>query len=143
MSTNIDEYNQFAFEFNINKLLVPTPIYNEDGEIISGEDPDVSVISGIFQSFSDAPYDDRGRAIYSTGVEYWYDQQFAVGWIFTNIHLKTSILHWVRFKYNVFGIDFSYLIPVQGRDEVNAVNLIKYVKICIDFRFSELKQVDN
>ena len=27
LSTNIDEYNQFAFEFNINKLLVPTPLY--------------------------------------------------------------------------------------------------------------------
>ena len=81
LSTELDDYNSLAFEFNINKLLVPTPpIYNDDGDIISGQDPNVSVISGIFQSFSDAPIGDREirELIYSTGLEYWYDQQFAV-----------------------------------------------------------------
>ena len=36
LSTELDDYNSLAFEFNINKLLVPTPpIYNDDGDIIA------------------------------------------------------------------------------------------------------------
>ena len=136
LATDIDEYNQLAFEFNINKLLVPTPpIYSEDGEIISGKDPDVSVISGIFQSFSDAPLNDREirELIYSTGLEYWYDQQFAVRSGFFYEHPSKGDRQFFTLgagvRYNVFGLDFSYLIPLQGRDEVNAVNPLSNTSI--------------
>ena len=42
---------------DFNKLLVPSPpLYdNETGEIIAGKDPDVGIVTGIFQSFGDAP----------------------------------------------------------------------------------------
>ena len=50
----IDEYNQFSIAMDINKLLVPTPpIYDAQSEIVLGEDDNVSVVSGIFQSFSE------------------------------------------------------------------------------------------
>ena len=151
LATDIDEYNQLAFEFNINKLLVPTPpIYNEDGEIISGKDPDVSVISGIFQSFSDAPLNDREirELIYSTGLEYWYDQQFAVRSGFFYEHPSKGDRQFFTLgagvRYNVFGLDFSYLIPLQGRDEVNAVNpLSNTLRFALTFDFSELEKVEN
>ncbi len=151
LSTDLDEYNQLSLEFNVNKLLVPTPpIYNEDGEIVSGKDPDVSVISGIFQSFSDAPYNDREvrELIYSTGVEYWYDQQFAVRSGFFYEHPSKGDRQFFTLgagvRYNVFGLDFSYLIPLQGRDEVNAVNpLSNTLRFALTFDFSELEQVDN
>ena len=151
LATDLDEYNQLALEFNVNKLLVPTPpIYNEDGEIVSGKDPDVSVISGIFQSFSDAPYNDREvrELIYSTGVEYWYDQQFAVRSGFFYEHPSKGDRQFFTLgagvRYNVFGLDFSYLIPLQGRDEVNAVNpLSNTLRFALTFDFSELEQVDN
>ena len=151
LATDIDEYNQLAFEFNINKLLVPTPpIYSEDGEIISGKDPDVSVISGIFQSFSDAPLNDREirELIYSTGLEYWYDQQFAVRSGFFYEHPSKGDRQFFTLgagvRYNVFGLDFSYLIPLQGRDEVNAVNpLSNTLRFALTFDFSELEKVEN
>ena len=151
LATDLDDYNQLAFEFNINKLLVPTPpIYNDEGEIISGMDPDVSVISGIFQSFNDAPVGDREvrELIYSTGVEYWYDQQFAVRTGFFYEHLSKGDRQFFTLgagvRYNVFGLDFSYLVPLQGRDEVNAVNpLSNTLRFALTFDFSALEEEEN
>ena len=58
----IDEYNRFAFAADLNKLLVPTVPKQMEGESNSDyqdrvrrEYSDVSSISGIFKSFSDAP----------------------------------------------------------------------------------------
>ncbi len=147
LSTNLDDYNFIAFEFNINKLLVPTPpIYNDNGDIISGKDPNVSVISGIFQSFSDAPVGDREirELIYSTGFEYWYDQQFAVRSGFFYEHPTKGDRQFFTLgaglRYNVFGLDFSYLIPLQARDEVNAVNpLSNTLRFALTFDFNNIE----
>ena len=44
----LDDYNEITIALDFNKLLVPTlPIYNQDGSIQSGKDPDRSVPSGI------------------------------------------------------------------------------------------------
>ena len=41
-------------------------------EILQGKDPDVPVIEGLFQSFSDAPAGREIRElIYAIGSEYW------------------------------------------------------------------------
>ena len=152
LSTAIDEFNEVSFEFDINKLLVPTPpIYNEDSEIISGLDPDVSVISGIIQSFYDAPADDKEirELIYSMGAEYWYDKQFAIRSGFFYEHPSKGDRQFFTLgagvRYNVFGLDFSYLIPLQSRDEVNAVNpLSNTLRFALTFDFSALDtEVDN
>lgn len=147
LATNIDEYNRISFEFNINKLLVPTPPkYNDDNEIISGEDPDVSVISGIFQSFSDAPAGDREvrELIYSTGLEYWYDQQFAIRSGYFYEHPSKGDRQFFSLgaglRYNVFGLDFSYLIPVRSRDESGVVNpLSNTLRFALTFDFGALQ----
>ena len=83
LGTDIDDYNKIAVALDINKLLVPTPpIYDPiNSDIIAGKDPDVAVVSGIFQSFGDAPagFKEEMREInYSIGSEYWYANQFAV-----------------------------------------------------------------
>jgi hypothetical protein len=54
---NLDENNQITVAFDINKLLTPTPPIKDARwhNIISGKNDDVSVPSGIFQSFGDAP----------------------------------------------------------------------------------------
>ena len=61
------------------------------GAIIAGKDPDVGIVTGIFQSFGDIPgeIDENGVSIpgskfkeeireinISAGLEYWYDNQF-------------------------------------------------------------------
>ena len=63
LAIDVDEYNSLTFAADLNKLLVPTqPIYwadsvdNNNNKVIrAGKDPNVSVVSGIFQSFYDAP----------------------------------------------------------------------------------------
>lgn len=118
VSTDIDDYNRVSLAIDLNKLLVPTPpIYDTDGEIISGKDPEVSIVSGIFQSFGDAPggFQEEMREInYSIGSEYWYNNQFAVrgGYFFE--HNTKGGRQFFTFgsgvKYNVFVLDFSYLV---------------------------------
>ena len=82
ITTKMDDYNKISLAFDVNKLLVPTPpLYDDNGEIIAGKDPDVSVVSGIFQSFGDAPegFKEEMREInISAGMEYWYADQFAI-----------------------------------------------------------------
>ena len=118
IGADFDEYNKMSFAFDINKLLVPTPpVYDSDDNIVAGMDPKVSVVSGIFQSFWDAPGGVREefREInYSIGTEYWYANQFALraGYFFE--HDTKGGRKFFTFgsgvKYNVFALDFSYLI---------------------------------
>ena len=106
LNYHIDEYNQIALIFDLNKLTVPTsPIYaidssgnsivDPDGKLTVnlGRNPDVPVIAGIIQSFYDAPgiIDSvSGKAVKGSvfkeemrevnpgiGIEYWYDKQIA------------------------------------------------------------------
>ncbi len=117
LSTDLDEYNKISLALDVNKLLVPTPPLYEDGEIVDGKDPDVAVVSGIFQSFGDAPggFKEEMREInYSIGSEYWYNDKFAIrtGYFFE--HNTKGGRKFFTFgsglKYNVFLLDFSYLV---------------------------------
>ncbi|TCC96331.1 type IX secretion system outer membrane channel protein PorV [Pedobacter hiemivivus] len=114
----IDDYNQFTFALDFNKLLVPTqPIYDANGKIIAGEDPDRSVPAGIFGSFNDAPggFKEEIREInIAAGMEYWYNQQFALrtGYFYespTKGNRRYFTLG-AGLKYNVFNIDIAYLV---------------------------------
>mgnify|MGYP000630690894 CR=1 FL=1 len=87
------------------------------GEIISGKDPNVSVVSGMFQSFNDAPggFKEEMREInISVGSEYWYNNQFAIRAGYFNEHDTKGARKYFTFgsgvKYNVFELDFSYLV---------------------------------
>jgi len=137
---DIDEYNQLMVTVDVNKLLVPTPpIYSddptnvdEDGNpiILYGMDPDVSVVSGIFQSFYDAPgvlvngelspgLEEFREINYSVGVEYWYAKQFALrgGYFFehpTKGNREFFTLG-LGLKLNVFSLDFSYLVSTNSQ----------------------------
>ena len=114
----VDDYNSFTFALDFNKLLVPTqPIYDANGNIVSGKDPNRSVPSGIFGSFSDAPggFSEELKEInIAAGLEYWYNQQFAfrAGYFYEN-QMKGNQRYFTvgaGLKYNVFNIDFSYLL---------------------------------
>lgn len=118
----LDSYNTLSFMLDVNKLLVPTPpIYDPiSGDIISGKDPNVSVVSGLFRSFFDAPggFKEELRELQlSFGTEYWYNQQFALRAGYFHEHrLKGNRKFFTigaGLKYNVFGLDFSYLIPTE------------------------------
>ncbi len=123
---DIDEYNAISFTVDINKLLVPSPpLYNpeDENEILFGMDNDVSVVMGMLQSFYDAPggfSEEMQELSYAFGVEYWYSEVFAIrgGGFFedkTKGNRKFFTLG-AGLRYNVFGLDFSYLIPVDTRN---------------------------
>ena len=117
LGTDIDDYNKISLAFDINKLLVPTPPEYNDGEKVAGMDSDVAVVSGIFQSFWDAPggTEEEFREInYSVGSEYWYNDQFAIRTGYFHEHNTKGGRKFFTFgsgiKYNVFILDFSYLV---------------------------------
>jgi len=128
----LDDYNSITVLTDINKLLVPTPpiyattdggipIKDDDGKqvVASGKDPDVPIVTGIMQSFSDAPggfSEELKEYNISAGLEYWYNKQFAIrtGY-FHESAIKGNrryITAGLGLKMSVFAIDFSYLIPL-------------------------------
>ena len=131
---DIDEYNSLAFMVDVTKLLVPTPPTYRNDSIIYGMSDDVSVPVGMIQSFYDAPgysFNDQGERVgkgpfyeelceYNIGVgaEYWYNNVFAVrAGYFNETALKGNrkyVTLGAALKYNVFGLDISYLVPVNG-----------------------------
>jgi hypothetical protein len=114
----VDDYSQFTFALDFNKLLAPTqPIRDANGNIIAGKDPDRSVPSGIFGSFADAPggFKEEIREVsIAAGAEYWYNQQFALrAGYFYESPVKGDRRYFTLgagLKYNVFNIDFAYLL---------------------------------
>ena len=132
----IDEYNTISFSADLNKLMVPTrPTYSqflEDNGYEKGDNSyyseyqtwlestgynDISPISGIFKSFSDAPggFSEELKEIYGgIGVEYCYNQQFSVrgGYHYENEYKGNRKYFTVGagFRMNVFSLDAAYLI---------------------------------
>lgn len=119
----LDDYNTFSFALEANKLLVPTPndsTYSEGAVISGGIGSDIGVIEGIFKSFGDAPggmSEEFKEIAWSLGVEYWYNNQFALrGGYFYEHETKGNrqfITAGAGLKMNVFALDFSYLLPTQ------------------------------
>ncbi|RPG52632.1 MAG: type IX secretion system outer membrane channel protein PorV [Flavobacteriales bacterium TMED84] len=147
ININFDDYNSMSYSFDINKLLVPTPpLYNSENEIIAGKDPNVSVVSGIFQSFSDAPdgFSEELREInLSFGTEYWYAQQFALRGGYFYEHNTKGGRKFFTFgagvKYNVFALDFSYL--VNASRAINGTNpLANTMRFTMIFDIGALQQ---
>ena len=147
LNLELDEYNSLAFNLDFTKLMVPTPpviardsvgnpLYNDDNtyQIAYGMDNNVSVVQGMIQSFYDAPgcgyntkthelvnygkfYEELCEINIGCGVEYWYNNTFAVrAGYFNETALKGNrkyVTLGAALKYNVFGLDVSYLIPVN------------------------------
>lgn len=113
-TNELDDYNSFSISLDVNKLLVSTPSLT--GENISNK----SVISSVFSSFSDAPggfKEELQEFTISTGIEYWYNKQFAVRTGYFNEAQNKGNRKFftagVGVKMNIAAIDFSYVIPVH------------------------------
>lgn len=152
LKINLNEYNDLSFMLDINKLLVPTPpIYTQDSAnsaeniVLYGQNPDVSVAQGIFQSFSDAPngfQEELQEINIGFGMEYWYDKQFAFrGGYFYENKLKGNRKYFTLgagLRYNVFGIDLAYLIPTDQRNPLE--NTLHFT---LTFDFAEFGSGQN
>ena len=133
----LDESNKVMFGIDINKLLVPTPPVNANGTI----DPDdlaqyrqKSVVSSWFSSFGDAPGgfgEELKEFQVSAGAEYTYANQFSLraGYFYENPTKgnRRYFTTGVGLKYNVFGLNFSYLIPTgSGINQNPLANTLRF-----------------
>lgn len=148
LGADIDDYNKVLIAFDLNKLLVPTPAKYENGEIVAGMDSEVGVVSGIFQSFWDAPEgtkEEFRELMYSSGVEYWYDNQFALRAGYFNEHDTKGGRKYFTFgmgmKYTVYAIDFSYL--VNANNNVGATNpLANTMRFSLTWDFGAMEEIN-
>lgn len=137
LSVDVDAHNSFVFGVDFSKLLVPTPpVWARDSTgsgyafdpagnrmIEKGKDPNVSVVSGMMQSFYDAPggmSEELREVNFGVGVEYWYDKQFCIRTGYFHEDNTKGDRKFVTFgaglKYSVFGLDFAYLVPIRQRN---------------------------
>jgi len=158
---DLDEYNNIAFLLDFNKLLVPTnPYYKRNSKgtadsldknkkpIIDGNgmDPNVPVVQGMIQSFYDAPdgfSEEISEINISTGLEYWYNKQFALrGGYFYEPKTKGNRQYatfGVGLRYQVFGLDVAYIWPFEQRHPLE--NTLRF-SLTFDFdAFVEQKEV--
>ena len=120
----VDEYNRFAISADANKFLVPTVPAQREGESsadyqarIIEEYSNVSAISGIFKSFSDAPgglKEELQEIQWSVGAEYVYHDQFSIrgGYHHESANKGNRKYFTVGggFRMNVFSLDVGYVI---------------------------------
>ena len=134
LKMKIDDYNSFAFMIDINKLLVPTPPVFDPAtqEIIAGKNNNVPIVSGMLQSFYDAPgvfEADGTRNVLkeelreinpSGGIEYNYNNAFAIRTGYFYEHPTKGNRRYFTLgagiKFNVFTLDLAYLIPTQQQN---------------------------
>lgn len=149
---NLDKYNSLLLTVDLNKLLVPTPpVYAKDSNnntlvdnegnyvIESGMDPNRSPVNALFTSFYDAPYgykEELHEISYSAGLEYIYDKMFFLrgGYFYEHKYKgnRQFATLGVGFKFNVFTLDVSYLIPMNQQNPLENT-----------LRFSLLFNFDN
>lgn len=141
-----DQYNKVCVTAEVAKLLVPTPPqlgdeynytdnnsngrYDEDVDtkgtlvqedvIYKGKDPNVDFLSGIFQSFNDAPdgfSEELKEFTWSLGAEYVYQDSFAFRAGYFNESEEKGARKFLAlgagFKANVVNIDLSYLFSAS------------------------------
>ena len=141
----MDESNKVMFGVDLNKLLVPTPPSfrdnpNGDSAIDAQNSATAagyrnkSVVGSWFSSFGDAPggfSEEMKEFQVSAGAEYSYNNQFMLrGGYFFEDKTKGNRRYFtagVGIKYNVFGLNFSYLIPTgSGNNQNPLANTLRF-----------------
>ncbi len=150
LDMEFDDYNALTFTFDIDKLLVPTPLHDTDPNYDKNQNGiadyrEKSLFSGIFGSFSDAPSkgEEWKELAFSVGTEYWYNHQFAVraGYYYEN-PIKGNrqfLTAGLGLKYNVFGLNISYLIPTNNQRSP----LDNTLRFSLLFNFEKVQQISN
>ncbi|MBQ0049990.1 MAG: type IX secretion system outer membrane channel protein PorV [Bacteroidales bacterium] len=127
LTVPFNEYNKFSVTAEANKLLVPTyPKQNEDEADNDYKDRlqrdyyDLSPITGIFKSFSDAPggfKEEMQEIQWSLGMEYTYNDRFMLR---AGYHHETEnkgnrkyFTAGAGFHMSIFTIDAAYVFSTS------------------------------
>ena len=150
ITREIDQYNKITLAFDASKLLVPSPYY-EDG--VPSNNPRIKaenekrqgqgIVSALFNSFADAPggFKEELREInLSTGLEYNYnDLLYARGGYFYEAPDKGGRQYaslGLGVRYQVFGIDGTYLVPTGQNNQNNP--LAQTIRVSLHFNLNKL-----
>ncbi len=121
----LDEYNKIGVNLEFNKLLVPTPQYeNSDTAAETAQKTEdyrkIGWVSGIFKSFGDAPggfSEELKEVTYALGAEYEYQDSFSLRTGYFNESNEKGARKFFSlgagFKYNVVKVDVSYLFSAS------------------------------
>jgi len=138
-----DDVSKLTYGIEINKLMVPTPpLATTDPSVDSAklvEYRSKGVVNSWFSSFGDAGGFKKELAEYQFGLgaEYSYADQFFVrGGYFYEDKTKGNRKFFtagVGIKYNVFGLNFSYLIPSGNGVNRNPLSNTLRFSLVFDF----------
>ena len=151
LNVHLDSNNKISFNLEFNKLLVPSPIavFDENtGEILSYQQPDISFLSGIPESFNDAPdglSEELKEITWGLGTEYNFQDSFALRGGYFNESLEKGSRRYFTlgagFSLNFASIDISYLFSTSKvRNPLE--NTLRF-SITFDLDGSEDAQIDD
>ncbi len=136
----LDEDNKITIAADINHLLVPGfPVLSDDGSDQAGDSAKLADYrsTGVFESWFKS-FDNKVYTV-QLGAEYWYNNQFAARagyyWETKEGGNRKYFTVGVGVKYNVFGLNFSYLVP--------SGNGVTRNPLSNTLRFSLLFDLDN
>lgn len=139
-----NEVNKISAGVDVMKLMVPTPPALGDSAGLE-KYYSTGVVESWFTSWGDAPggFSEELREFYfAFGAEYWYNDQFAfrLGY-FHEDQTKGNRQYFTMgagIKYNIFGLNFSYLIP--SGSGVNRNPLSNTIRFSLVFDFDGNKE---
>jgi len=127
---------------SIGQLSNPSNLDPTFNQIVAGRDPNRSVPNGMFTSFADAPggsAEELREINMAVGLEYWYNKLFAIRAGYFHEHYSKGNRQFFTvgagIRYNVFGLDFAYLIPTSQRNPLE--NTLRFT---LTFDFEAFKK---
>ncbi|MDR3326829.1 MAG: type IX secretion system outer membrane channel protein PorV [Prevotellaceae bacterium] len=150
-----DKYNRIAVNADVNRLLVPS----RKSKNTKGFDPqdestwtmeydqysDISIIKGIFSSFSDAPggfKEEMKEFSWSLGAEYAYNEQFFVrtGYHHENVDKgnRKYFTFGAGFKWTAFRLDVGYVVATAPTNPLDQT-----LRFTLSFDVDGLKELTD
>ena len=148
---HLDSNSKISINLEFSKLLVPSPVAVLDentGEILSYQQPDISFLSGILESFNDAPdgfSEELKEITWGLGTEYNFQDSFALRGGYFNESLEKGSRRYYTlgagFSLDFASIDISYLFSTSKvRNPLE--NTLRF-SITFNLDGSEDAQLDN
>ncbi len=148
---HLDDRNALALAFDVNKLLVPTPVSayltDEQGNVTTNPNYDLdadgiadykqqSMVSSLFSSFTDAPggiNEELNEIMISSGLEYWYNDMFALRCGYYYEHQNKGNRQFfsmgIGVRYKIFNFNFSYILPASKAQTNPLDNTLRFSMI--------------
>ena len=145
ITREIDAYNKITFTVDATKLLVPSPYYNANQsaatvQAINTQRQQEGIISGIFDSFHDAPggfKEEMQEINLGGGFEYAYNNTIMAraGYFYENPNKgdRQYLSFGLGVRLSVFGVDGTYLVPNE-----RANPLAQTIRVSLHFNLNKL-----